>query len=83
MNGETQIVIAPKPSGSASVLDGAPRDGFTQHAAKFFQVFVPVDEISIETLMAYQRRCDKLQTLIGCQQGKANGAIKRAVVGRG
>lgn len=77
MNGEAQIVIAPK-----SVLDGAPRDGFTQHAARYFNTFVPADEISIETLAAYQRRCDRLAVLIGVQQGKANSAIRRAVVSK-
>lgn len=53
-----------------------PRENFTQRCALYFNVFVPVDEISTEVIVAYQRRGDVLETLIGLHNATACMALK-------
>ena len=40
-----RVASEPTPT-SASVLDGAPREGFTEYCAEFFKAAIPVDEVS-------------------------------------
>lgn len=53
-----------------------PRENFTQRCALYFNVFVPVDEIGNETIVAYQRRGEVLATLIGLHKATACSVVK-------
>lgn len=68
------------PPQSASVLDGAPREGFTKHAAAFFNAVIPVDEVSAADAQLLQARMDFAATVAAAQAGAQTAAIRRAVL---
>lgn len=54
---------------------------FSECRTRFHDDFLPVplDDVSASEAQAMQRRGDLLATLVGVQQAKSNGAIRRAV----
>lgn len=63
-----------------SVLDGAPKIGFTEHAAKYFGTVVPVDEVSEAEARLLQARMDFSATVSAIKGGKQTAAVRRAVM---
>jgi len=56
------------------------REGFTAKCARYFNAFVPLDDVSDREAQAIVRRGDLLAALEGVQQAKSVGAIRRATV---
>lgn len=57
-----------------------PREHFTKRCADYFNVFVPVDEISNDAIDVYQRRGDMFEILIGLHNATSYAAIRCAEV---
>lgn len=64
----------------ASVLDGAPREGFMKHAAAFFGTVIPVDEVSESEARLLQARMDVTATVAAIHSGKQTAAMRRAAL---
>ncbi len=76
--GHIAITRPKQPLGS--VLTNAPREGFTEYAARFFQTAIPVDEVSDAEAKLLQARMDFAATVAAIHSGKRTAAIRRAVV---
>lgn len=74
------IVIEPKPEHHGSFWIDAPREGFTTFCSEVMAVPIPVDDVTDREAQVLQRRADLLATLVGLQQARQNGAIRRANV---
>lgn len=65
---------------SRSVLENAPREGFYQHAARFFNTVIPVDEVSALDAQLLIARMDFAKAVSAVKDAKQTPVLRRAHV---